>query len=78
MKRRTVGVIEPIAGVQREKFQFGPLGQFRRLVDDQPAGANTCLDRHTNEAITGTAAQQAVAADGGRCDPEPPRLNRGR
>ena len=66
MKRRTVSIIEPIARVEGQKFQFGPLGQLGGLVDDQAAGANTCLDGHVNEATTGTAAQQELAAVGAR------------
>lgn len=46
MKSRTIDVIEPIAGVERQQFQFGTFGEIRRLVNDQPSAANTCLDGH--------------------------------
>jgi len=46
MKGRTISVIKPIAGVERQQFQFGTFGQIRRFVNDQPPAANTCLDGH--------------------------------
>ena len=76
MKSGTVSVIEPIARIEGEQLDFRPLGQLGGFVDNKSAGANTCLDGHVNEAITGGAAQQAVAAGGGWRDNEPPRLNR--
>jgi len=63
VERRTVGFIEPIARIKRQKFQFRTLGQIRRLVDDQSPGVDTCLDGHAEERTTRTAAQQALAAD---------------
>ena len=78
MKRRTIGFIEPIAGVKRQQLEFRALGQIRWFVDDQPPGTNACLDAHTNEGITDRAAQQALAADAARCDREAARLKRGR
>ena len=46
MERRTIRVIEPIAGVEWQKLQFGALGQVGRLVDNQPSRTDTCLDGH--------------------------------
>ena len=74
MKRRTIGVIEPITRVEGQQLQFRTLRQIRRLVDDQPSGTDTCLDSHGNESSIGRAAQQALAAVGARCDREAPRL----
>jgi hypothetical protein len=34
MQRRPILLIEPIPGVQREKFDFGPFGQIGGFVDD--------------------------------------------
>lgn len=78
VKRGTCGFIEPIAGVKGQQIEFRALGQVRWFVDDQPPGTNACLDAHTIEDTTETAAQQALAADGARRDDEAPRLKRGR
>ena len=78
MEGRTVGFVEPITWVEWQKLQLGALGQFRRLVNDQPSCTDTRLDGHANESNTGRAAQQALAAVGATCDREAPRLKRSR
>ena len=63
VERGTIRFVEPVTGVEWQKLEFGTLGQIRRLVDDQPARTDTCLDGHGNESSTGRA-RQALAAVG--------------
>ena len=66
MKRCTFAFVEPIAWVERQQFQFGSVGQIRRLVNHEATGSHMCLDGHANERIIGRAAHQALAAVGAR------------
>ena len=61
---RAVGVIEPVAGIEREQLDFRTIGQFRGLVHNEPTFSHTGLDRHGRKRSIGTAAQQALAAAG--------------
>ena len=63
---RTVGLIEPVARVQRQQLDFRSIRQVRRFVHDKPAFTDTRLDGHEAERNTRRAAQQALAADGRR------------
>jgi len=49
MQRRAIGVIEPVAWIERKEFQFGAFGQVRRLVHDQAAGGDASFDRHARQ-----------------------------
>jgi len=35
VQRGTLGVVEPIAGIKRQQFDFGALRQIRRFVEHQ-------------------------------------------
>lgn len=63
MEGRAIGVVEPIARIEGQQFQFGALGQFRGLVNEQTTGMNACLDGHAREPNTDATAQQGVGAD---------------
>ena len=65
MKGRTVGLAEPIAGVESEQLHFGAFRQFGGLIDDQAAIVDARRDGHGHEIITTRLAQQRVAADPG-------------
>ena len=65
MKSRTIGLAEPITGIQGQQLNLCALGQLRWLVDDQPAGVDMRPDGHVHEIITTRFAQQGVAADPG-------------
>jgi hypothetical protein len=41
-----VGVVQPIARVQRQELQFGTFRQSGRFIDYEPASAHPGLDRH--------------------------------
>jgi hypothetical protein len=36
MEGGTVGIIQPVAGVKRQKFHFGALGKIRRFANNEP------------------------------------------
>jgi hypothetical protein len=46
MKGRSVGVVEPITGVQRQEFDDGSLRQIRWFVNDESTGAHASLEGH--------------------------------
>lgn len=37
MESRTIGVVEPIARIERQQLRLGAVGQFCGLVNEQPA-----------------------------------------
>lgn len=67
MEGRTVGVVEPIARVEGQQLNLGTFGQRGRLIQHQPAGVNTSLDRHTEERNTRPATSQAQHGHVPRC-----------
>ncbi len=64
VKRGTLALIEPIAGIERQELQFRPFREVRRLIHDEAPLPNSRFDGHINERSIGGAAQQAAAPDG--------------
>ncbi len=62
VKRGTLALIEPIAGIERQELQFGPFRQVCRLIHDEAPLPNSRFDGHVNERSIGGAAQQANGA----------------
>ncbi len=50
MERGTVGVIKPVARIEREQFNLSAFGQVDGLIDHKSAGLHASLDRHTDPA----------------------------
>ena len=46
MERSAVFLVEPIAGIERQEFDFRSFGQIRRLIDDESSGLYSSLQRH--------------------------------
>lgn len=66
MKRSTLAMVEPIARVERQQLQFGPVRQVRRLVDQEASLAHSRFYGHADERSIGMAAHKAngvVAAE---------------
>lgn len=49
MQRRAIGVIEPVAWIERKEFQFGAFRQVRRLIHDKAPGGDASFDRHVRQ-----------------------------
>jgi hypothetical protein len=72
---RTVGIVEPVAGVQRQQLQFGAFGQGCWFVKYEASATNAGLDRHgasvalevpPNKRLHPTAARTAPGRVGRR------------
>jgi hypothetical protein len=73
MEGGTVGVIQPVAGVERQEFHFSAVGQIRRFVNNEPSGfdrsfdgheGSVPLDRPPNKALHPTPPASLAAAGG--------------
>ena len=62
MKRNTLALIEPVARVERQELQLGPVRQVCRLIDHEASRTDSRCNGHANERSIGTAAQQANGA----------------
>ena len=65
MQDRAVGIVEPIARIQRKKLQFGALRQIRRLINDQPPGPDTRLESHDDSLVSRGLVVEPVEVGGG-------------
>jgi hypothetical protein len=70
-----VRIRRTIKAGQQFGSQFGPGVNVKAQGVSEDSLNGLC---HTRDPTLGFAAQQALAADSGRCDPEPPRLKRRR
>lgn len=70
---RTLGLIEPVARIQRQQLDFGALWEVGRLVDHQASRTHVSLDRHAvsvtldrppNKELHPTGAGVVVSAGG--------------
>ena len=43
MERRSIFLIEPVPGIERQEFDFGSFGQIGWLVDDESPGLHSSL-----------------------------------
>ena len=46
MESGAVGIIQPVAGVERKEFDFSAVGETRRFVNDESTRFDRGLDRH--------------------------------
>src|SRR5437773_6720212 len=60
VKCRTVGLVQPVAGVQRQELYFRSVRQVRRFIHDKPALPHARLDGHTEERNTRRPPQQTL------------------
>jgi len=65
LKRRTVGLAQPIAGIESKELHFSAFRQLGGLIEDQAAIVDACCDSHDHEIITTRFAQQGIAEDAG-------------
>lgn len=65
MKGCTVGVTQPIAGIERQQLDLGAFRQLGGFIDDQAAAMDACREGHDHEIITMRPRPTRVAADAG-------------
>jgi hypothetical protein len=46
MEGRTIFWVEPVSRVERQKLNFGTLRKLCRLIHQEPASSDVCLERH--------------------------------
>ena len=68
VQSRTVGFIEPVAGIKRQQFDFRPIREVGGLVHDKSSCSDTGFNGHGPRRNTSEAAQQQGEADGGDSD----------
>jgi hypothetical protein len=68
MQGGAIGVVEPVARVQREKLQLGAFGQIGRLINDESTCSNARLERHEPLVYPGTGRPSNPALSGPSAD----------
>lgn len=76
MQGGAVGVVEPIAWVERQQGHLRALRQCRRLVEHEPTLAYPGRDRHASSVAPGRLPNKRLQAAAARRIMRPPRLNR--
>jgi hypothetical protein len=62
MQGGTIFLVEPVSGIERQKFDFGAFREIGRLVNDQPTGLHSTLQCHRAILASTTRRRSSVKA----------------
>ena len=63
MQSGTVGIIQPVAGIERKEFDFSTIRQIRGFVNDESARFDGGLDGHGESVLSERQSQQRLRVD---------------
>lgn len=70
MQGGAVSIVQPVAGVEGQQFDFRAFGQVSGFVDDQAPGLDASLNGHPSRVASSSPPNKPLQPTSGRCEHE--------